>query len=180
MRKIKVVKSGNGLALGGVNNSSRQVRDGAIAARFVIPYGEALTQAKRSGDAVNVYLRRELPRFWETAYYLMSDRPSDIVVFTYGSFDYWFDTYQQQEVYDPKSGIPPVEARLIAAIGQSAPQRSARDDSRRRGLMLSAMPGVDAKWDKGHFIGHSIGGTVDGNEANVFYSCVRLIVANIE
>jgi hypothetical protein len=35
-------------------------------------------------------------------------------------------------------------------------------------VMLSARPDSSGPWDRGHFIGHAIGGTVDGNEANVF------------
>lgn len=30
------------------------------------------------------------------------------------------------------------------------------------------MPDTQGPWDRGHFVGHAIGGVVDGNEANVF------------
>jgi hypothetical protein len=76
--------------------------------------------------------------------------------------------YQQEDDYDPASGKAPIDARLVAAIGISQPRRTKRDDGRLRGISVSAMPGVQGTWDRGHFIAHSIGGAVDGNEANVF------------
>jgi hypothetical protein len=133
-----------------------------------IPYTEILQMAKDSGEPVASYLRRELPLHWRQAYLSMSDRPTDIVVFTQNTFSYIFDSYQPLEPYDLASDVPPIEARLVAAIGESKPKTSRRDDGRLRGLSVSAMKGVDGLWDRGHFIGHAIGGTVDGNEANVF------------
>ena len=133
-----------------------------------VPYAEILAAAHASGDGVAQFLREELPLCWQNRYHLMTDRPSEILVFAYGTFDYICDVYQQSDPYDATSGELPVEARLVAAIGISSPKRTRRDDSRRRGLAVSAMPGPDAMWDRGHYIGHAIGGTVDGNEANVF------------
>ncbi len=121
-----------------------------------------------SGGAINEFLKEQLPLFWQDAYDAMPTRPSDVVVFTYGTFEYWFDAYQQPGPYCPNSGKLPIEARLVFAIGTSKPKHSRRDDFRLRGLNLSAMPGTQGPWDRGHFIGHAIGGLVDGNEANVF------------
>ena len=56
----------------------------------------------------------------------------------------------------------------MAAIGNSSVPTRKRDDSRLRGLDFFPMLSDRTKWDRGHFIGHSIGGTVDGNEVNVF------------
>lgn len=134
----------------------------------VPPYPAALAAANASGEQVPIYLRRELVSYWCDEYLAMSVRPSNFVVFTYATFDYVFDGYQQQEPYDPTRGVLPVEARLVAAIGESNPRRRPRDDGRLRGFTASAMPGTEGPWDRGHFIGHAIGGTVDGNEANVF------------
>lgn len=136
----------------------------------IAPYPAALAAAKASGEPVAAWLRRELVSYWCDDYMAMSVRPSDFITFTYGTFDYVFDAYQQPEPYDPASGLLPVEARLVAAIGESNPEPRPRrrDDNRRKGFTASAMPGTEGPWDKGHFIGHAIGGTVDGNEANVF------------
>lgn len=134
----------------------------------VVPYAEIMTAARESNEGVPAFLREELPHCWTDRYLAMTKRTSQITVFTYGSFNYICDIYQQPEVHDPSSPTLPVEARLVAAIGISTPKHRERDDSRLRGLTLSAMPGPRAAWDRGHFIGHAIGGTVDGNEANVF------------
>ena len=133
-----------------------------------VPYVKILAAAQTSGENVATFLREELPYCWKDRYLLMTERPSEILVFSYETFDYIFDAYQQNEPYDPAGGKRPIEARLVAAIGTSKPKRTKRDDGRLRGFPVSTMPGPESKWDRGHFIAHSIGGTVDGNEANVF------------
>lgn len=132
------------------------------------PYPEILCAAKASGEDIAAFLREVLPYCWKDRYIAMTDRPSEILVFAYETFDYIFDVYQQVELCDRAGSNLPVEARLIAAIGTSKPKRTRRDDGRLRRLTVTPMPGPDSKWDRGHFIAHSIGGTVDGNEANVF------------
>ncbi len=134
----------------------------------VIPYQKLMAYGYASGRAIDEFLKEQLPLFWQDAYDAMPARPSDVVVFTYGTFEYCFDAYQQPEPYCPNSRKLPIEARLVFAIGTSKPKHSRRDDFRLRGLNLSAMPGTQGPWDRGHFIGHAIGGVVDGNEANVF------------
>jgi hypothetical protein len=136
--------------------------------RSATPYQEVVKEALASGVDVAKYLRQELPYCWRDDYLLMALRPTSIVVFSYETFDYIFDSYQQCEPHNPSSEIPPVDARLVAVIGTSRPKRTKRDDGRLRGVSVSPLPGVEGTWDRGHFIAHSIGGTVDGNEANVF------------
>lgn len=131
-------------------------------------YHALLELAEQSGQAVAEYLRNELPEYWQREYRTNSGRPTEIYVFTYGTFDYIFDTYQPDEMYDPLSGVPPIEARLVAAIGQSNPKSSNRDDGRLRGWPIDRAADGGGPWDKGHFIGHSIGGAIDGCEANAF------------
>jgi len=131
-------------------------------------YRRIIVTAKESAEAVNKFLLRELPPLWRDAYESMSSRPTEIVVFRYDTFNYWFDAHQDASPFDPNGQVAPVEARLVAAIGTSKPKRTKRDDNRLRGVTLSAWSGAKGPWDRGHFIGHSIGGTVDGNEANVF------------
>ena len=63
---------------------------------------------------------------------------------------------------------PSQESCLVAAYGISAPQDSPRDDRRLRGWVGRTERVFGKGWDKGHFIAHSIGGAVDGLEANVF------------
>jgi len=133
-----------------------------------VPYQQVLDAARESGESAREFLERELPLCWEDRYKAMSERPTQIVVFRYGTFDYIFDSYQQPAPFVPGSGESPVEARLIAAIGTVKSQTIRRDDVRLRGITLSPAPGQPSHWDRGHYIAHSLGGTVDGNEANVF------------
>lgn len=130
-------------------------------------YDHLLDSGQRSGMPIATYLRRELPNLWHEQYLAMPQRPTEVFVFTYETFDYVFDTYQQDEPYDALTGLLPVEARLVAAIGVSKPKSSTRDDARLRGWPID-YAASGGPWDRGHFIGHSIGGIVDGNEANVF------------
>lgn len=130
-------------------------------------YDHLLDCAARSGVPIEIYLRRELPDLWHEQYLAMPRRPNEVFVFTYETFDYIFDTYQQDEPYGATTGVLPVEARRVAAIGVSKPKSSARDDARLRGWPID-YAASGGPWDRGHFIGHSVGGIVDGNEANVF------------
>jgi hypothetical protein len=146
----------------------RQSKQGRSFYRGDIHYAEIVEAARSSGEGMATYFRKHLLYCCRDRYLLMTERPTDIIVFSYGTFEYVFDAYQQQEPYDPTSGVLPIEARLVVAVGTSKPKRSRRDDGRLRGLTASAMPGIVGDWDRGHCIAHSIGGTVDGNEANVF------------
>lgn len=89
-----------------------------------VPYQKLMLYAHASGRSIEEFLKEQLPLFWQDAYDAMGVRPSDVMVFTYGTFEYWFDTYQQPEPYDPKAGGLPVEARLVFAIGTSKPKHS--------------------------------------------------------
>lgn len=60
------------------------------------------------------------------------------------------------------------EGRLVVAYGRSAPRPRARDDSRLRGWVGPTQRMFGDRWDKGHYIAHSLGGAVHGVEANVF------------
>lgn len=131
-------------------------------------YNAVLKLAELSGQPLVDYLRRELSEHWLQEYLANSTHPAKIYVFTYETFDYIYDTYQPDEKYDPLSGDSPVEARLVAAIGVSNPKSSQRDDARLRGWPIDRTADDGGPRDKGHFLGHAIGGSVDGNEANVF------------
>ncbi|MBI4649265.1 MAG: hypothetical protein HY738_22380 [Bacteroidia bacterium] len=119
-------------------------------------------------DQVVKHLIDTLPFLWADIYQSQSERMTDICRIQYGSFEYIFDDYATLE----KKGIVPVnpkiESRLIAAFGKSPPPKKQRDDYRLRGWVGKTETYFGNTWDKGHFIGHSIGGNVDGLEINVF------------
>lgn len=105
---------------------------------------------------------------WQDAYLEMTPRLTNIIILTQGTFDYIYDDYATLEAMGVVEADDITEARLVAAVGVSRPNPKRRDDSRLRDWVGPTGATFGDTWDKGHFIGHSIGGAVDGLEANVF------------
>lgn len=114
------------------------------------------------------YVQLHLPWLCRDAYVARSARPHNILRVQQGSFEYIFDHYTQLE----ENGTIPCddsqEGRLIVALGRSAPSARQRDDYRLRGWIGPTNTAIGREWDKGHYIGHTLGGAVEGVEANVF------------
>lgn len=122
-----------------------------------------------SAEAVTNEISKKLPHFWRDAYIAKTMRPTDIVVIKYHTFDYIYDHYPVLQPKDSEPcNNPSIEPRLVAVFGRSAPHKRARDDYRLKGWVGATEKTFGLNWDKGHFIAHSIGGAVDGLEANVF------------
>lgn len=119
-------------------------------------------------DRVVEHLVANLPFLWSEKYRAQSKRITDICRIQNGSFEYIFDDYSTME----KRGIVHknqlVESRLVAVYGRSIQINKQRDDYRLRGWIGRTQLFFGSEWDKGHFIAHSIGGSVDGTELNVF------------
>lgn len=114
------------------------------------------------------FLSEELPFLWYEAYKQMASHKTNVVRLQHGTFEYIYDDYASLEAsgsvqYDPKA-----EARLVAALGHSEPRKTGRDDYRLKGWIGPTEKMFGHCWDKGHFIAHSIGGSVDRQEVNVF------------
>jgi len=140
-------------------------------AEYLLEYEELLAAAQNAPVPVMQYLRQELPYLWQHAYLAMRPpRETNIVIFTHGTFDYVYDDYATLEAIGVVAADDVTEARLVAAVGLSQPNIRTRhhDDSRLRGWVGPTGEVFGSNWDKGHFIAHSIGGAVDGLEANVF------------
>jgi hypothetical protein len=125
------------------------------------------TRGRSEDEAIDLLMAR-LPKVWQKAYETMTPHPTGICFVRNESFIYMFDDYDSLEASRGLSFNPRCESRLVAALGCSRPKRKLRDDYR-----LKKWPGRDEKrfgqkWDKGHFIAHSIGGAVDQCELNVF------------
>jgi len=125
--------------------------------------------AGRAGEDLIGWLTDELVYAAYDAYRAMTPRPTAAARITHGTFEYVYDDYASLEAQGLVSSCPTMEARLVLAIGRSAPRQPKRDDSRLRGW---SGPGLtDAYgpgWDRGHFVAYSMGGIVDGFELNVF------------
>ena len=141
------------------------------SAQELIDYPAVLRAAATTDtDAVIAFLAEELPYLWRDAYLVMTSRPTCIDRIRLGSFEYLHDDLASLEAL---GSVPPsavAEARLVAVLGTSAPQprKRSRDDSRLRGFIGRTHAQFGSAWDKGHYIGHQLGGRVAGMEANVF------------
>lgn len=136
---------------------------------MAIEYEAVVRDASESTEEELItFLLDELPYLWLDDYLAMTPRQTAIERFPHGGFEYIYDDYATLE----NTGAVPYsqfeEARLVAAIGRSEPQQRKRDDSRLRGWVGPTQVVFGQEWDKGHYIAHSIGGAVDGLEANVF------------
>ena len=123
---------------------------------------------------LSAWLFENLPYFWREAYKKMTMRQTDIVRVQYITFEYFYDHYPEMQ---PASIAPSdlgIEPRLMGVLGYSAPQLEQRDDYRLKGWVGPTEKHFGKRWDKGHFIAHSLGGAVDGTEINVFVQSRRL------
>ncbi|HEX4954821.1 MAG TPA: hypothetical protein VF017_15635 [Thermoanaerobaculia bacterium] len=116
------------------------------------------------------FLAEELPFCWRDAYLEMTPRRTLISRIRWATFEYIYDDLDSLEASGDVPWSPTAESRLVAVLGRSAPRaRSrAREDGRLRGFIGRTEAEFGTAWDKGHFIGHELGGAVDGMEANVF------------
>jgi len=119
-------------------------------------------------EATGAAFVEQLLSLWKAAYLLMTPHVVDTFVVRHGSFQYMFDDYATLEATGKVPYNPVFEARLVAAVGWSKPQSGCRDDYRLKGWVGPTEAWWGRKWDKGHFIAHSIGGAVDQCELNVF------------
>lgn len=134
-----------------------------------IDYASFLEKARNdSGQEISVVLANELPYLWRDTYLEMMPRATNIVRFQYGAFEYIYDDYASLETTGAVPYDSTIEARLVAVSGRSIRQKGKRDDYRLKGWVGATEKAFGPRWDKGHFIAHSIGGAVDQAEANVF------------
>ena len=114
------------------------------------------------------YFEQHLPYVCRDAYETRTRRPAVILRVRHATFEHVFDHYTSLEA----TGVVPYsqseESRLVVALGRSAPKTRSRDDDRLRGWVGPTERAFGREWDKGHYIAHSLGGAVEGVEANVF------------
>lgn len=135
-----------------------------------VDYAQIMEKAAvYSGESLIEWLWEELTYCFRDAYLAMTPRMTEIVRIKRGPFEYVYDDYGILEAQGLVPSHPTMEARLVVAIGRSAPRKPKRDDSRLRGWSGRTLKDVySLGWDRGHFIAHSMGGVVDGSEVNVF------------
>jgi hypothetical protein len=141
------------------------------AAAELIDYAGLLRGAPAADvPSLVAFLSEELPYLWRDAYLLMTPRPTRIDRVRLGSFEYVYDDLASLEARGDVPWSPTGEARLVGVLGTSSPRPRdrRRDDARLRGFIGRTNAEFGSEWDKGHYIGHELGGSVDGTEANVF------------
>jgi hypothetical protein len=134
----------------------------ALPAEHVVDY-EALLHDARLEPNVVLYLRKHLPPKWRDLYVASVCRPTNIVRFACGTFEYVFDAYSELEALGEVPYDQTVEDRVVAVHGISSRADESRNGSRIRGWLGSTGELVGAIRDKGHFIARCIGGRLDLN-----------------
>jgi len=133
-----------------------------------IDYGQILAAAPSHEYAgLCEFLTGELPYVWLDEYIAMLPHQHNVHRITVEAFEYLWDMSGElvQQGIVPASAA--VDDRLIAAHGLSRLAAEARKDSRLRGRTLGPVSVVAASdrlpYDRGHAIGHALGGVLDLN-----------------
>jgi hypothetical protein len=133
-----------------------------------IDYPQILTAAPSQEYAgLCEYLTAELPNVWLNDYRAMLPHQHNAHRIAVQSFEYLWDMSGElvQQGFLPESTA--VDDRLIAAHGLSRPPTEGRHDSRLRSRTLGPVSIVDPSerlpYDRGHAIGHALGGVLDLN-----------------
>ena len=121
-----------------------------------------------SMEEMIAFLSEELPLFWCDSYEKMTSHPTSIVQIQHNSFTFLYDAFNPLDFKNTPDIDHDSEDRLVAVFGLSEPIKKVRDDSRLRGWVGPTEKFIGRKWDKGHFIANSIGGTIEGIEINAF------------
>ena len=111
----------------------------------------------------------ELSTAWISAYKQQANRKTNITEMWFNGFGALVDL-EGSDHGDGRGPQPPgVFPRTICAYGTSKPPTRSRgtDDQRLRGMEPTA-PELNTGRDKGHFIAHSIGGSIVAAETNAF------------
>jgi hypothetical protein len=122
----------------------------------------------RSYEEIARHLLAELPYEWRAAYLAMTPFPTDIAIVTEGSINYQFDWHTElfadSDANDPNSIQK--EARLIAAFGYTASVTAKRPSSaspEMLGFIGRTELYLGKDFDKGHYVAHTFGGSVNIN-----------------
>jgi hypothetical protein len=132
-----------------------------LPSAHVLDYEALLCDAKAEGVInISAFLRTRLPSHWRDLYVSAVARPTNIVRFDCGNFEYFCDLYSELEVTGEVAYDQTVQNRVIAVLGTST------NVGRPRGARMtfwfwSAEEFIAANRDRGHFIAHSIGGGLD-------------------
>jgi len=133
-----------------------------------INYDRVLASAPNQDAAeLRGFLAEELPYIWLDAYIAMLPHRQNVHRINVQGFEYLWDFSTELVNEGTVKASEAVDDRLIAAHGISKANPAARGDSRLRGRSLGAVDVVPKServpYDRGHAIGHVLGGVLDLN-----------------
>lgn len=139
-----------------------------------VDYNRILSEvSSRDLEVVISQFSAELPYVWADLYKKRSPHSANIMRIVRDGFEYLFDFSSELVKQGTLARNLAVEDRIVAVHGRSQPQKKKRTDHLMRKHPLgpagfirthSAEPSkLTAIYDKGHFIGHAIGGALHIN-----------------
>lgn len=131
---------------------------------FSINYNSILSELSTfDKEEIIRFLYRKLPDMWSKKYQEMTPTVTNILQFNINGYEYIFDFSSELVT----KGIVPqdqaVEDRLVAVFGRSKPNYKKRDKNRIKRFLGPSSKVFGDNYDKGHFIGHILGGGLDVN-----------------
>ena len=118
-------------------------------------------------DRMREFLVDELPYVWLDHYLAMLPHQHNVHRITLEGFEYLWDLSSELVRHGNLHASDAVDDRLVAAHGVSQLNTLSRDDARLRRRTLGPIDEVDPKqrlpYDRGHAIGHKLGGGLDIN-----------------
>lgn len=149
---------------------------------YQVNYDQILaTVASQDLELIHLELSEELPHDWVDAYKLANGQQANIVRITHDGFEYLFDHSSDLVMRGEVAKDCAVEDRIVAVHGCSRPVGARRRDGLMRKHNLGPIDfirahsdiskGTARTYDKGHFIGHSLGGTL---HINLFPQTTRI------
>lgn len=131
-----------------------------------VDYGRLMASAPtRDLAGIRVFLAEELPYAWLNAYIGTNPHQHNVHRITVEGFEYLLDFSTDLVKRGLISASQAVEDRLVAAHGESRPSTKSRQNSRLRGRPNGPVDLIDrsrrSPYDRGHAIGHVLGGILD-------------------
>ena len=103
-----------------------------------------------------------LPDIWIDSYREMTSYETNVIKFSDNDFEFLFDfTSELEDNLGSVKGIN--DDRVVVAYGKSKPRIDKRDANRMAGFLGQSTKVFKKNYDKGHYIGHSLGGGLDVN-----------------
>lgn len=128
----------------------------------IIDYNGILSElSSTETETIIQFLCDVLPDEWCEKYREMTPTETNILQFNDNGFEFLFDFSSELVSQGVVTSDQAVEDRVVAVFGKSIQTSIKRDASRIRGFLGG--PIKTESTDKGHFIGHALGGGLDVN-----------------